>query len=260
MMRIPPANAAAASPPETLKLRRAAIRYLHRAAGCAVPTDDGAVSETLAGIRRQAARQGQTPRKKVAATAGILRQIVAPIPADLRGLRDRALLLVGVAGALRRSELAVIRVEQLEKTERGPRLTLPQSKGLQTDAVIVPLPYGQTELCLVRALTVWLGAAAITTGPAFRRIWLPQKTRPGQPPPLPRIGSQPIHPLGRRRDRQGPGPRSRVRPPRFRRAQLEARRPHDRHGSWRTSGPTQAARTAQKLQCARRISGVWRSL
>lgn len=52
------------------------IRYLHRAAGCAVPTDDVAVSETLAGIHRQAARQGQTPRKKVAATAGILRQIL----------------------------------------------------------------------------------------------------------------------------------------------------------------------------------------
>jgi hypothetical protein len=48
--------------PETLKLRRAA--------GCAVPTDDVAVSGTLSGIRRQAARQGETQRKKVAATAG----------------------------------------------------------------------------------------------------------------------------------------------------------------------------------------------
>ena len=38
--------------PETRKLRRAAIRYLHRAAGCPVPTDDVAVSEMLAGIRR----------------------------------------------------------------------------------------------------------------------------------------------------------------------------------------------------------------
>ncbi|HQT62077.1 MULTISPECIES: hypothetical protein [unclassified Acidiphilium] len=46
----------------------------------------------------------------------------------LRGLRDRALLLVGFAGALRRSELAAIRVDQLKQTERGLRLTLPQSK------------------------------------------------------------------------------------------------------------------------------------
>lgn len=197
--------------PETLKLRRAAIRYLHRAAGCPVPTDDVAVSETLAGIRRQAARQGQTPRKMVAATAGILRQILAPIPNDLRGLRDRALLLTGFAGALRRSELAAIRVEQLEKTERGLRLTLHQTKGSQTDAVIVPLPYGHTELCPVRALTAWLEAARIESGPVFRRIWLPKKPRPGgsrqgsvsqagvsptgeEPPPLPRFGSQPITP------------------------------------------------------------------
>jgi integrase len=180
--------------PETLKLRRAAIRYLHRAAGCAVPTDDVAVSETMAGISRQAARLGQTPRKKVAATAGILRQILAPIPGDLRGLRDRALLLTGFAGALRRAELAAIRVEQLEKTERGLRLTLFQTKGSQTDAVIVPLPYGQTELCPVRALTAWLDAAGITAGPVFRRIWLPKLTQPGEPPPLPRLGSQPLTP------------------------------------------------------------------
>jgi site-specific recombinase XerD len=109
--------------PETLKLRRAAIRYLHRAAGCPVPTDDVCVSKTLAGIQRDAARKGQLPRKKVAATAAILRRLLAPIPADLRGLRDRAILLVGFAGALRGSELAAIRIEHLEKTDRGIRLT-----------------------------------------------------------------------------------------------------------------------------------------
>lgn len=180
--------------PETLKLRRAAIRYLHRAAGCPVPTDDVAVSETLAGIRREAAGKGYIPKKKVAATAGILRQILAPIPADLHGLRDRALLLVGFAGALRRAELAAIRVEQLEKTERGLRLTLPQTKGSQATAVVVPLPYGHTELCPVRALTAWLEAGRITSGPVFRRIWLARKASPGKPPPLPRVGSQPITP------------------------------------------------------------------
>jgi integrase len=180
--------------PETLKLRRAAIRYLHRAAGCAVPTDDVAVSETLSGIRRQAARQGETQRKKVAATAGILHQILAPIPSDLRGLRDRAILLTGFAGALRRSELAPIRVEQLEKTERGMRLTLHQTKGSQTAAVIVPLPYGRTELCPVRAITAWLEAAGIVSGPVFRRVWLPKQAQPGEPPPLPQVGAFAITP------------------------------------------------------------------
>jgi len=66
-------------------------------------------------------------------------------------LAQIALLLTGFAGALRRSELAAIRVDQLEQTERGLRLTLPQTKGSQTEAVAVPLPYGRTELCPVRA-------------------------------------------------------------------------------------------------------------
>jgi integrase len=136
---------------------------------------------------------------------------------NLRGKRDRALLLVGFAGALRRSELAAIRVDRLEKTDRGLRLTIPQTKGSQTEAVVVPLPYGQTELCPVRALSAWLAAAGIVDGPVFRRIWLPPRSgapargkrrvrskqpprdevpasggRQGQsadnPPPLPQIG------------------------------------------------------------------------
>jgi site-specific recombinase XerC len=198
--------------PNTIDLRRAAIRYLHRAAGCPVPTDDACVSETVAGIRRDAAAKGQSPEKKVAATAAIIQQLLAPIPDDLRGKRDRALILVGFAGALRRSELASICVERLEKTERGLRLTIPQTKGSQTKSVVVPLPYGQTELCPVRALTAWLAAAGTTDGPVFRRIWLPargqRRTRRKQPssgevpangeqygqsdedaaPPLPQIG------------------------------------------------------------------------
>ena len=183
--------------PETIKLRRAAIRYLHRAAGCPVPTDDVCVSETLAGIRREAAKKGLLPRKKVAATVTILRRLLAPIPDDLRGLRDRAVLLVGFAGALRRSELAAIRFEQLEKTDRGIRLTLPQTKGEQTDAVTVPLPYGDTELCPVRALELWQQAAGLTEGPVFRRIWLSLSRRAaglGKSPALSRIGSGAITP------------------------------------------------------------------
>jgi site-specific recombinase XerC len=178
--------------PETLKLRRAAIRYLHRAAGCPVPTDDVCVSETMAGISREAAKQGVVPRKKVAATTTILRRLLEPIPEDLRGIRDRAVLLVGFAGALRRSELAAICFEHMEKTDRGIRLTLPQTKGEQTNAVTVPLPYGDTELCPVRALERWQQAANLTEGAVFRRIWLSSRqtvASPGESPaPAPQPG------------------------------------------------------------------------
>ena len=175
--------------PETLKLRRAAIRYLHRAAGAPVPTDDACVSETLAGIQRTAARAGERPRKKKAATVQVLRRLLEPIGDDLVDLRDRALLLVGFAGALRRSELAAIKVADLEATERGMRLILAQTKGSQIEAVTVPLPYGETELCPVRALERWLAAAGITEGPVFRRIWRAKRTAAGEPPPLPRLGT-----------------------------------------------------------------------
>ena len=168
----------------TVELRRAAIRYLHFVAGCPVPTAEAPVAETMAGIRRDAADQGALPAKKLAATADLLHQILAPIPDDLRGRRDRALLLVGFAGALRRAELAAIRVEHLEPRERGLRLTLPRSKGERDGkAVTVALPYGTTALCPVRALRGWLEAAGIAEGPVFRRIWThPPAARGGKAP------------------------------------------------------------------------------
>jgi integrase len=174
----------------TLKLRVAAIRFLHRAAGLPSPTDTAEVSETMAGIRRDA----PNPRKKRAATLTVLRELLAPIPDDLRGLRDRALLLVGFAGALRRSELAAITCADLHRTDRGYELTLPRSKGSQTAAVLVPLPYGRTELCPVRALSRWLQVAEVTEGPVFRRIWLPPQVNPDAPPPLPALGREALTP------------------------------------------------------------------
>ena len=164
----------------TIDLRRAAIRYLHFIAGSTVPTAEAHVAETMAGIRRSAAEEGHSPAKKLAATIDILREILAIIPDDLPGLRDQALLLVGFAGALRRAELAAIRVEHLEARERGLRVTLPRSKGERTGAVVtVAIPYGTTKLCPVRALRRWQTAAEITEGPMFRRIWLPPQRKPG---------------------------------------------------------------------------------
>lgn len=163
----------------TIRLRAAAIRFLHRAAGLPSPTADALVTETMAGILRDA----PNPEKKRGATLEVLRAILAPIPDDLRGQRDRALMLVGFAGALRRSELAAIRLADLERTDQGFRLTIKRSKGSQTDAVTVPLPYGRTALCPVRALTAWFASAGIAEGPVFRRIWLPPATADGAPHP-----------------------------------------------------------------------------
>ena len=181
----------------TVDLRRASIRYLHHLAGVALPTGHAQVTETVAGIRRSAAHAGERPRKKVAATLAVLTRILGPIPDDLTGLRDRALLLLGFAGALRRSELAAVRVEHIEPRAHGLQLTLPTSKGARSGgSVVVAIPAGSTTACPVKALYRWLEAAGIREGAVFRRIWQPPAGG-GHDPAGARaqiVGSQPIDP------------------------------------------------------------------
>jgi hypothetical protein len=105
--RYPPAPAKP-SAMNTVKLRAAAIRYLHCLANLPSPTSTAEVTETLAGITREAGKNGDGPRPKLAARVAILGEIVTATGDDLRGLRDRALLLVGFAGAFRRADLAAI--------------------------------------------------------------------------------------------------------------------------------------------------------
>ena len=194
----------------TIDLRRAAIRYLHYLAGCPVPTAEAVVGETLAGIRRDAAQRGEFPAKKLAAAVGVLREILAPIGDDLPGLRDRALLLVGFAGALRRVRAGGDPGRAPRAGPRGLRLTLPLSKGDRDGkGVTVALPLGTTELCPVRALRRWQDAAGIAAGPLFRRIWIPPP-RGGVPRP-PAVGSQPDRRAHRRPHRAGPRRRRRLR-------------------------------------------------
>jgi len=175
----------------TLKLRAAALRYLHYLARLPSPTGTADVSETLTGIVRVARQAGQGPRPKLAVRVAILREITAGIGEDLPGLRDRALLLLGFAGAFRRAELARIELGHIENTEHGLRITLPVSKGDRgMKGVEVGIPYGSSELCPVRALRRWLQAAFIADGAVFRRIWT--TPRPKHPAPE----WTPIHVVG----------------------------------------------------------------
>jgi site-specific recombinase XerD len=82
----------------TIARRCAGIRYMHRLAGLEPPTNNEALKVVLAGIRRSI---GTAVMRKAPATAETIRAIIVDIPVDLRGLRDRALLLFGFAGALR---------------------------------------------------------------------------------------------------------------------------------------------------------------
>lgn len=99
----------------------------------------------------------------------------------LRGLRDRALLLAGYAGALRRSEISALHVEDLSFHSEGCLVYIGRSK---TDQIgtgeEVAIAAGESaETCPVEALRRWLGAAEIDTGPVFRGVRRNGRTRPG---------------------------------------------------------------------------------
>jgi site-specific recombinase XerD len=180
----------------TLRLRHAAIRYLHLLAGYPPPTAAAVVSTTFAGIKRAHRRP---LGKKTALVLDRLRAAIQTIPETLPGVRDRALLLVGFAAALRPSEIARLALEHVTQHADGIELFLPWRKNDQdARGTKLWLPQGRTELCPVKALEAWLAAAKITEGPLFRRIWRlppPRVRRDTKRKPVAdryRIGTSPI--------------------------------------------------------------------
>jgi site-specific recombinase XerC len=137
----------------TITRRLTSITKAHQAAGFAESPSSShhfVVSETLKGIRRSigTAQEGKAPL-----LTSDIRRIVACCPETLLGLRDRALLLVGFAGAFRRSELAAIDFTHLSFTEDGLVIDLCRSKTDQEAAGRkVGIPFGKDDgTCPVRA-------------------------------------------------------------------------------------------------------------
>jgi site-specific recombinase XerD len=162
---------AATHRPATLSRRLTSINKVHRVAGLPAPAlmEHLSVGEVLKGIRRT---RGTAQIGKQPLFTNELRTIVDSLPRGLIGIRDRALLLIGFAGAFRRSELAAIRVEDVEETKEGLLVRILRSKtdpeGKGREAAI---PYGSTpETCPVRAWRDWMTAAKIASGPLFRHI------------------------------------------------------------------------------------------
>jgi site-specific recombinase XerD len=158
---------AATSKASTLGRRVAAIRYAHKLAGLALPTDAEGVKATMRGIRRTF---GGARNKKAPAIAAKMQSMVATAPDSLAGLRDRALLLLGFAGAFRRSELVALDVADIAETETGLLVTIRRGKTDQEGiGRTIAIPRGDVA-CPVKALRAWLEAAAIDGGPIFRPI------------------------------------------------------------------------------------------
>lgn len=151
-----------------LTRRISAISQAHQAAGFESPTQSPLVRQIMKGIRRTkgTAQGGKCPVKH-------LRVIVAGLdPERPLDVRDRALMLVGFAGAFRWSELVGLNVEDFEFNDDGLVVHLRRSKtdpeGLGRK---VGIPYGSTPAtCPVRALQAWLDSLKVEKGPVFRTI------------------------------------------------------------------------------------------
>lgn len=153
--------------PSTIVRRCAAIRDAHRARSLEPPTNAEGVRAVLRGIRRKI---GTAPDRKAPVTAKIIATIAAQVPATLAGRRDRALILLGFAAALRRSELVALDAEDIEFTPEGMRVSIRRSKTDQEGAgYAIAVPHG-TRLRPMQAVRDWLDASHIAEGALFRSI------------------------------------------------------------------------------------------
>jgi integrase len=163
------ASLAGSHAPTTIRRRLSALGKMHRFNDLPWNPAHRDIQGPLQGVLRS---HGRPVQKAAALTLTMLRQILATCDASARGRRDRALLLFGFVGALRRSELVALRVEDVAIVAGGLRLRIRRGKTDQAgQGAEIGLPRGRhTETCPVRAFEAWQAVARRKAGPLFRRI------------------------------------------------------------------------------------------
>ena len=145
-----------------------AIAEAHKLANLEPPTHHPTVVNCVKGIRRV---KGTAPAQKAPTLTDDIRAMIAVTDEGLIGLRDRALILIGFAGAFRRSELVGLTVEDCAFGRDGLTITLRRSKTDQEGVGRkIGIPYGSSPTtCPIRTLQDWR-LAVVTTGPLFRAV------------------------------------------------------------------------------------------
>jgi integrase len=158
----------------SIERRLSGLSWAYAQRGFALDRKDRHIATVLAGIRRKHARP---PVQKEAILPDDIRDMLATLPHDLRGLRDRAILLIGFAGGLRRSEIVALDhgkddtpdsggwVQILEGNDGGGALITLRGKTGWREVEIGRGSGPQT--CPVQALEQWLHYAKIDFGPIF---------------------------------------------------------------------------------------------
>jgi len=153
--------------PYTITRRIVGISRAHTTQGLSDPAKNDLVRTVLRGVRR---KNGTTQRQ----VAPLLKQdllAILPLLVGIKGIRDRALILLGFAAALRRSELVALDVQDIEFVSEGIIVHQRRSKTDQEGAGRkIAVPNGRTSACPVKALRQWLEQAHIESGAVFRSI------------------------------------------------------------------------------------------
>jgi len=152
------------------------IGKAHVTAGYPDPTATVYVQTIWRGLRRKRGIK-KTPKEALRRDTFLkvlpaLADETAPRATRLLALRNRALLLVAFSGAFRRSEVADLDVEHIERDGHGIAISLPHSKRNQEgDTEVVLIPFAtEVQACAVRAIDAWSAAAGIVDGAVFRSI------------------------------------------------------------------------------------------
>lgn len=155
----------------TLERYPASINTSHRARGFARPARLGEypLKDVWDGIVRT---KGRKKEKKEPLLIEDIRHIASCMPDDIKGARDKAIILWGFATASRRSELCAADVAHVGFTIEGAGFFVPKSKRDQERRGLTKgVLFGENPLtCPVKALKRWIDLAGITAGPLFRRI------------------------------------------------------------------------------------------
>jgi len=153
----------------TINRKTTAISQAHQAKGFQSPTHSLPVKALLRGIRKA---KGTAQHGKAPLLTNDIRTMITTLPETLIGKRDRALLLLGFAGAFRRSEIASLLIEDLTFSRDGITVLLRRSKTDQEgEGRKIGIPYGSNPAtCPVRAIEDWLKVSGIIEGLLFRSI------------------------------------------------------------------------------------------
>lgn len=155
----------------TIERRLTAIHKAHLEKSLKSPALSEMVKRVMQGIRRTLGTKQRQVKPIVkddllAALVMIDRQKM-----PIKAARDRALLLVGFASAMRRSELVGVMVEHITHFPNGVEILLPSSKTDQDrEGRTVFIPHANGDRCPVRALVNWLDIASIKEGYVFRAV------------------------------------------------------------------------------------------